>query len=137
MRSHSSSRKSNVTARGGRDAWNRRSKSPLVPHSLCCQFLSTNKVSSENVEGLHSFTVVETLIRYLNSQRRRVNMSELMSRNASAQLQKDLIEYFAKEFREKIQNTGKVRGHIVGMTWWRDWCRYVQFNPHNVRDTTC
>ena len=107
-----------------------------MPHNLCCQFLSTNKISSENVEGLHSFNEVETLIRYLNNQRRRVNMTELTARNASALLQKDLIEYLAKEFREKIQTTGKVRGHIVGMNWWREWCRYVQFNPNNVRETT-
>lgn len=64
-------------------------------------------------------------------------MSELTARNARVELQKDLIEYLAKEFREKIQTTGKVRGQIVGMTWWREWCRYVQFNPNNVRRMTC
>lgn len=64
-------------------------------------------------------------------------MSELTARNARVELQKDLIEYLAKEFREKIQTTGKVRGHIVGMNWWSLWCRYVQFNPNNVRRMTC
>jgi hypothetical protein len=91
----------------------------------------TNK-TSENVEGLQSFTEVETIIKYLN-QKRRVNLTELTARNASVQLQKDLIEYMAHEFREKIETTGKVSGQIVAMTWWREWCRYVQYNPNNVR----
>ena len=96
--------------------------------------IHVDQITSENVEGLHSFTEVETIIKYLNH-RRRANLSELTARNASVQLQKDLIEYMAHEFREKIQTTGKVSGQILGMPWWREWCRYVQFNPNNVRIT--
>ena len=91
--------------------------------------MMTNR-TSENVEGLQHFTDVGSIIKFINQGR--WNLSDLLSRNAHINAQKDLVLYLAQVFKDKIQDSQTVNGFLISMTWWREWARYVHFNSDQV-----